>query len=126
MSDKEINDIRKLSPEQRIARLRELQKKNRDEIQEATKMIDQSVREIEVKEELKDIPIPQVKAIDIDSLFGEEEKVVFRTKRFISKQPEQPDEEEVLAEQPLEDTVAQEAQLAPTQEGQVQYNQMTQ
>ena len=61
-----------------------------------------------IEDELKDIPIPQVKAVDIDSLFSAEAKEVFKAKRFMSDQPNEESETEdevAVDEQSLEETV---------------------
>ena len=43
----------------------------------------ESLREIEVEQDIREkIPIPQLTSVDIDSLFGNEEKEMFKAKRF--------------------------------------------
>lgn len=82
----EIEELKKLRPEERIRRLKELEKKRREEIEKAEEMIRSSQHELRVEEELRDIPIPQVKAVNIEQLFGAEEKQVFKTKRFVTEE----------------------------------------
>lgn len=101
-----LKEIKKLSPEERIKRLKKIEEKNKKEIDEAEKIIKDSVREINIKEELRDLPIPQIKAVDIESLFAPEEKEVFATKRYKDLRV-RPAEEETT-EMPLEETVEQE------------------
>ena len=80
----EVDDLKKLTPEERIKKLKELEKKRKDEIERAQKLIKQSEEELEDDENQKrDIPVPQLKSIDIESLFTDEEKKLFATKRFI-------------------------------------------
>ncbi|MFH1399072.1 MAG: hypothetical protein ABIG95_03095 [Candidatus Woesearchaeota archaeon] len=114
----ELDEIKKLGPEQRIASLRKLETKRKQEIEEARKLISSSQEEIKLQEELKDIPIPQVKAVNIDALFSSEEKEVFKTKRFISEQPKA--EEPGKVESSL-DTIAAEQPARVPKQAAVQY-----
>jgi hypothetical protein len=105
----EIDEIKKLSPEERIKRLKELEDEKRKEIEEAEKLIKESVVEIEQAEDIKQkIPVPQMKAVDIDNLFTQEEKQVFATKRYQDSKLKTADEkkpEEKPEETTLEDAV---------------------
>ena len=101
-----LKDIKKLSPEERIKKLKKIEEENKKEIDEAEKIIKDSIREINVKEEIRDLPIPQIKAIDIESLFAPEEKEVFAAKRYKDLRARHVEEE--TAEIPLEKTVEQE------------------
>ncbi len=101
-----LNGIKKLSPEERIKRLKKIEEENKKEINEAEKIIKDSIREIDVKEKIKDLPIPQIKAVDIESLFSPEEKEVFAAKRYKDLRVRHVEEE--TAEIPLEETVEQE------------------
>lgn len=80
MSD--IEEIRKLAPEERIKRLKEIEEGRRKEIEEAEALIRDSMIELEDAEEKKHAPIKQVKAHDISQLLTSEEKRMFRTARF--------------------------------------------
>jgi len=101
-----LKEIKKLSPEERIKKLRSIEEKNKKEIDEAEKIINESIREINIKEELRGLPIPQIKAVDIESLFAPEEKEVFAAKRYKDLRARHIEEE--AAEIPLEGTVEQE------------------
>ena len=101
-----LNEIKKLSPEERIEKLKKIEEENKKEINEAEKIIKDSIREINVKEKIKDLPIPQIKAVDIESLFSSEEKEVFAAKRY--ENIRQRNIEEETAEIPLEETVEKE------------------
>ena len=101
-----LKEIKKLSPEERIKRLKKIEEENKKEINEAEKIIKDSIREIDVKEKIKDLPIPQIKAVDIESLFAPEEKEVFAAKRYKDLRVRHVEEE--TAEIPLEETVEQE------------------
>ncbi|PIN87282.1 hypothetical protein COV19_00160 [Candidatus Woesearchaeota archaeon CG10_big_fil_rev_8_21_14_0_10_44_13] len=85
MTDFDADELKKLSPERRLKVLKELEEKSRKEIEEARKLMVESEREIEIKEEIeRDMPIPQLASVDIDSLFTSEEKEIFKAKRFVS------------------------------------------
>ena len=78
----EIEEIRKLDPEERIRRLKEVEEGRRKEIEEAEALMRDSMIEIEDAQEKKYAPINQVKAHDISQLLTAEEKRMFRTARF--------------------------------------------
>ncbi len=78
----EIEDARKLEPEERLRRLREIEEERKREIEEAEALIRDSVREISEAEEKRHVPIKQVAAEDISQLITSEEKRMFRTARF--------------------------------------------
>lgn len=88
MAKDDIEDLKKLSPTERIKKLKELQEKDKKEIEEAQKLISQSQEEEAREKELEKIPIPQVKAINIEDLFSSEEKELFKEKRQVSKAKE--------------------------------------
>lgn len=94
MADLNTDELKKLSPERRLQVLKELEEKSRKEIEEARKLMVESEREIEIKEEIeRDMPVPQLAAVDVDSLFTPEEKELFRTKRFVGvKKTEEEDD----------------------------------
>jgi len=105
MAEKEdIDDLKNLTVEDRIRKLKELEKKKKEEILKAQDLLKESEDELEDKERQKrQIPIPQLKAVDVTHLFSEEEKQIFNTKRFSQEKPkkeeEKPLEETILAEQ---------------------------
>lgn len=77
-----VDDLRKLPPEERLARLRKLEEEHRSEIEEAEELMSESRREIREIERRRDIPVDAVTADTMDELFTEEEKQLFETKRF--------------------------------------------
>lgn len=111
----EIDKIKNMTVEERIKKLKELEKKNKDEIKKAQDMLRESEEELEEKEKEKaKIPIPQLKAVDIEGLFSEEEKQIFKAKRFREEKKEEKEE--------LEETVSEEEKkLTPEQIEQVQH-----
>ncbi|MAG15838.1 hypothetical protein CMO88_02150 [Candidatus Woesearchaeota archaeon] len=78
----ELEEIKKLDPEERIKRLKEIEEGRKREIEEAESLIRDSMREIGDAEEKKHAPIEQVKARDISQLATAEEKSIFKTARF--------------------------------------------
>ncbi len=105
----DIKELRKLPPEERIKKLKDLEEERKKEIEEAQQLIRESNVEIEDEEEKRrQIPIPQLRTIDIDHLFTREEKELFKVKRFISEIRKE-DEADEGEERPLEETVAHEA-----------------
>ncbi len=80
MSD--IDEIKKLDPEARLKRLKEVEDERKREIEEAEALIRDSVREINEAEEKRHVPIKQVTADDISQLVTAEEKSIFNTARF--------------------------------------------
>lgn len=94
-------ELKNLSPTERIKKLKEQQEKSKKEIEEAQKLIKESEAEEAQEEELRQkIPVPQLKAVDIDSLFTPEEKEIFRLKRFVEekKAPEKEEKRRRAAE----------------------------
>lgn len=85
MVDEVEEELKKLSPEERIARLKDIQKKREEEIKKAQEMIKKSEAEIEEETKSKrQMPIPQLKSVDVSSLFGKGtlEEEMFATKQF--------------------------------------------
>ncbi len=108
-----LKELMNLPPEERIRKLKEIAELNKKEIEEAQQLLHQSEEELveeEQEKEKEDIPIPQLRAADIDALVGEEEKQIFATKRYADarkKKTEDKDEKPQLAfDKNLEETVA--------------------
>lgn len=107
----EIDDIKRLSPEERVKRLKKLEEERRKEIEEADKLMKESVGELEKEEEIRQkIPVPQMKAVDINQLFSQEEREVFAAKRY-HKSGAAEEEEPTAA--PEEKTLEDEVMEAP-------------
>jgi len=100
VAEEEIEKLKKLSPKERIGKLKKLQEKNKEEIEKAQKLLKQAEEEADIEEEMMDIPIPQLKAVDIDELFTPEERELFKAKRFITGKPKK--EEAAAAEEKAE------------------------
>jgi hypothetical protein len=115
----DIDDIKKLPPEERLKKLRELEENRKKEIAEAQKMMKLSEDELKQMEQLKEkVPIPQLESAE-DADMSEEEKSMFRMQRFKGKgESKEIDEEKAKKgeEESLEETVAREkVQHAPKQ-----------
>src|SRR3989338_1495328 len=76
-----LKEIRKFSPEERIARLKELEDSRKREIEEAEALIKETVEEL--AEEKRKIPIPEAKATDLSTLGTVEEKQLVSTHHFL-------------------------------------------
>jgi hypothetical protein len=68
-------DLKKLSPEERIKKLKELEEKSKKEIEKAQKLIKESEEEIAIEQKLKDVEIPDSEEIDVTKLFKKEESL---------------------------------------------------
>jgi hypothetical protein len=112
----ELEEIKKLPPEERIKRLKEVEEQRRKEIEEAEGLITDSMREI--GEATAKIPLKQVKAGDISQLMTAEEKGIFKTARFQNgKQPAEEPATEKPREQTLEEMAHEEAAKKTWQKG---------
>ncbi len=114
----EIKELKKLSPKERIKKLKELQEKDKEEIKQAQELLKQAEDESDVEDELRDIPIPQLKAVDIDELFSSEERELFRAKRFSSGKKKKEKKEKEKKEKPsaLENIAETAPKLSPEEE----------
>ena len=87
----EIQKLEKLPPEERIKRLKEIAEINEREINEVKRLIKESESEIEEKQSIqKKLPLPQLRSIDISTLFGKgtQEDIILSTHSYkISPQP---------------------------------------
>ena len=77
-----FDNLKDLPPEERIERLKKIADEDKKEIEEAQRLLADSEQEVEEEERQRiNIPIPQMRAIDVGSLFSEAEKEMFREKR---------------------------------------------
>src|SRR3989338_5143179 len=105
----EFDDAKKLPPEERIRKLKELEQARKREIEEAEALIRDSMREI--NETAEKVPLRQVTAADISQLTTEEEKRVFKTARFMDSKAVQPEHagEKAPGQHSLEEMAEEEA-----------------
>jgi len=68
--DKE--ELEKLTPAERIKRLKKVEEENKKEIEEAEKLIKQTQAEISREKIAESVKVPETKPIDIEGLFREE------------------------------------------------------
>ena len=107
----DIEDTKRLMREERIRKLRELTKKHEDEIKKAQELLKRSEEEIEEDaKETRQMPIPQLKAVDVGALFGKgtQEDLMHEAKHFRQRRiaEEKEEEEQPAAAGQLEETVA--------------------
>ncbi len=97
----DIDDLKRLSPEDRIRRLKEIEKKKKKELEEAKKLMDDSVEEvIEEDKQRAKIPIQQLKADDVSIIHNGQEAQMFETKRYTTNKTT---EDEDTVEETVED-----------------------
>jgi len=71
--DKE--ELEKLTPDERIKKLKEIEQENKKEIQEAEKLIQKTEAEITRENIAESVKVPETKPIDIGELFKEEQSL---------------------------------------------------
>lgn len=87
--EKELNELKKLSPRERLGKLKEIEDKRKKEIEEAERLIRQTENELAAEQDKKQkLPIPQIAALDISLLTTVDEKAIFKTRRYIEEHPE--------------------------------------
>ncbi|MBI2176473.1 hypothetical protein HYU40_03975 [Candidatus Woesearchaeota archaeon] len=104
-----VDELKKLSPEERIKRLKELEEERKKEIAEAEELIKETAKELAEAEEKRRIPIPEARATDLSTLDTLEEKQLVATHHLLAAettathQPQSPQQpkslEEVAAEE---------------------------
>ncbi len=72
MAKLDKKELEKLTPAERIKRLKKIEEENKKEIEEAEKLIKQTQIDIERESIAESVKIPETKPIDIGSLFREE------------------------------------------------------
>jgi hypothetical protein len=90
------DDIAKLSPQERIKKLKELEEKSKKEIEKAQKLIRESEQEIAIEEKVRQVRIPQDQEIDVTKLFRREEPNLEET---VEKEKPKISEEELRQQQ---------------------------
>jgi len=80
--EEELEELKHLSPEERLAKLKEIEEKSKKEIEEAQKLIKQSEEEISEKKKFEEkVPIPQLISEEGRGLETSEEKEMFEAQR---------------------------------------------
>ena len=90
MADKDnLEELKTIPHKERIKKLKELQEKNKKEIEEAKELISKSEDESLLEDAVDKIPLPEVKKLTIEDIFGKEDK----TPKQEKKEEEQRDNE---------------------------------
>lgn len=109
----EFDNLKNMAPEERIKKLKAEEEKRKKEIVEVEGLIKESEGEIELGEELKRVPIPQIRALEINDLFfSPTAKWVFEQRKQVQIKPKEdmfPTAEPPKREASLEDAVEEEA-----------------
>jgi len=71
----EKEKLRMLSPTERIRRLREIEEESKKELDEAEKLIQESMEDLRKEEAVSEVEMPEAGEVDITRLFGKEEKL---------------------------------------------------
>ena len=111
-----VEDLKKLSPDERIRRLKELEEERKKEIEQAEELIKESVREIDEAEEKKKIPIPQARATELSALTTAEEKQVVATHHLLATEAAAITPQSQQQQKSLEEVAEEEARTLPQAE----------
>ena len=86
MPEDELEELKNLSPEDRIKKLKEIQERRKKEIEEAQELMSLTEEELKQLQRDKDqLPIPELKSDTFENLLGETDKEMFRMKRFVKE-----------------------------------------
>ncbi len=109
--DRELDELGRMRPAERIKKLKEIGEKRKKEIEHAENLL--KVAEIEAtaieSERRKKVPIPQIAALDISLLMTADEKMIFRTRRFAEEKEAQQAPAPPKAAKTLDEMAGQEA-----------------
>ncbi len=94
--DDRLKELKNLSPEERIRKLKEIEEKDKEEIEKAHQLIKESEDEIEIEEKIKQVEIPSEKKVDVSRLFKSEEDSLEET---VKKEAPKVSEEELRKQQ---------------------------
>jgi len=89
------DEIKNLSPQQRIKKLKELEEKNKKEIEKAQKLIKENEEELAIEEKVKSMRIPAEQEVDVTKLFKKGEETLEET---VEKEKAKVSEEELKAQ----------------------------
>ena len=101
-----VDELKKLNPQERIEKLRELEEERKREIEQAEELIKKTAEEIAEAEEKKKIPIPQARVTDLSTLATTEEKQMVSVHHLL---PSEAEPELSLPQKRLEEVAAEEA-----------------
>lgn len=95
VKDDKVEDIKNLSPEERIRRLRRIEERNKEEIEQAQKLIKESEEEIKIEERLQQVEIPRNEEVNVAKLFQPEENL----EQTVEREQPKVSEEEIKQQQ---------------------------
>jgi len=73
MEEETIEELKGLTAKERVEKLKELEKKKKEEIEAVEKLLYESEKEVKVEERIKEnVEIPESESVDIGNLFEEE------------------------------------------------------
>ena len=105
----DIENLKKISPEERLKKLKEYSEKREKEIKEAHELIKKSEDEIDRKKKFEEkIPIPQLITDEGETLATGEEREMFKVHRFKGERKGERKTKSQVQEETLESTVEQE------------------
>lgn len=107
-----LKEIKKLSPEERIRRLKELEDARKREIEEAEELIKETTEEL--AEEKRKIPIPEARATDMSTLDTVEGKQLVATHHFLASEEKQEAQVAPQQKKSLEEVAGEEAAGLPS------------
>lgn len=85
--DKE--ELKKLSPEKRIKRLKQIEKERKKEIEEAEDLIKRTEAEIQREKDIPDIEVPKIEPVDISKIFEAPEGLETTVRREVTAEEEE-------------------------------------
>ncbi len=95
--------LKKLSPAERVKRLKELEAQKKREIEEAEQLLKQAISEQGLEEEeKKQLPVPQMKAESAETLETIEAKLLWAAKRGVSLPTKKTEEEHHALEESVQ------------------------
>ncbi len=75
MADDAVEKLKKLPPEERIKRLKKLENERKEQEDEAKKLLEESLDEIERDRALENVELPDQELVDVSKLFKSEESL---------------------------------------------------
>ena len=79
VEEEKFKELRNLSPEERIKKLKEMEEKDKEEIKKAHELIKESEEEIDIHERTKRMQLPKQEEVEITRLFRPEEESLEET-----------------------------------------------
>lgn len=95
--DFDVEELKRLSPKERLERLKKLEEKRNKEKEEAEGLIQESIKELQIQEEMEQVEVPAQKKVDVDKLFESEQDESLE--ETVSKEVPDIDPEELMQRQ---------------------------